>query len=120
MDTVDRIFSLLDESGMEQKDFARKIKQTPQVVSTWRTRRAMSYTKYISLIADVLNTTTEYLLTGEGSKTKASLPATEKISKAATPESSGLADEFARIFVQLTPENQNMIIAEMLKRQREQ
>ncbi|WP_369284003.1 hypothetical protein [Oscillibacter sp. GMB15532] len=120
MDTVDRIFSLLDELGMEQKDFAEKIKQTPQVVSTWRTRRAKSYTKCISLIADVLNTTTEYLLTGEGPKTKSFPSATEKTSKATTPESSGLADEFARIFVQLTPENQNRIIAEMLKRQREQ
>jgi len=43
-----------------------------------------------------------------------------KNSKAATPEGSGLTEEFARIFVQLTPENQNKIIAEMLKRQRNQ
>ncbi len=40
--------------------------------------------------------------------------------KAAAPEGSGLSEEFARIFGNLTPENQNKIIAEMLKRQREQ
>lgn len=40
--------------------------------------------------------------------------------KAAAPKSSGLSEEFARIFDGLTPENQNKIIAEMLKRQREQ
>ena len=40
--------------------------------------------------------------------------------KAAAPKSSGLSEEFARIFDGLTPENQNQIIAEMLKRQREQ
>ena len=40
--------------------------------------------------------------------------------KAADPKTSGLNEEFARLFVALTPENQNKIIAEMLKRQREQ
>lgn len=40
--------------------------------------------------------------------------------KAAAPEGSGLCEEFARIFGDLTPENQNAIIAEMLRRQREQ
>ena len=40
--------------------------------------------------------------------------------KTAAQEGSGLHEEFARIFGTLTPENQNRIIAEMLKRQREQ
>ena len=40
--------------------------------------------------------------------------------KTAAPEGSGLSEEFARIFAGLTPENQNVIIAEMLRRQREQ
>lgn len=40
--------------------------------------------------------------------------------KAAAPEGSGLSEEFARIFSGLTPENQNVIIAEMLRRRREQ
>ena len=40
--------------------------------------------------------------------------------KAATQEGSGQYEEFARLFESLTPENQNRIIAEMLKRQREQ
>ena len=40
--------------------------------------------------------------------------------KTAAPEGSGLSEEFARIFSGLTPENQNKIISEMLRRQREQ
>lgn len=40
--------------------------------------------------------------------------------KTAAPEGSGLSEEFARIFLGLTPENQNVIIAEMLRLQREQ
>lgn len=43
-----------------------------------------------------------------------------KNAKAAAPEGSGLSEEFARIFQGLTPENQNKIISEMLRRQREQ
>ena len=40
--------------------------------------------------------------------------------KAAAPEGSGQYEDFARIFKELTPENQNKIIAEMLRRAREQ
>ena len=40
--------------------------------------------------------------------------------KAAAPEGSGQYEEFARIFKELTPENQNKIIAEMLRRARAQ
>lgn len=46
--------------------------------------------------------------------------AAEENAKTAAPEGSGLSEEFARIFSGLTPENQNVIIAEMLRRQREQ
>ena len=40
--------------------------------------------------------------------------------KAAAPEGSGQYEEFARIFMDLTPENRNEIVAEMLRRKREQ
>lgn len=62
----------------------------------------------VQLLAQYLGCTVSDLL-GEGEN-----------AKAAAPEGSGLSEEFARIFGNLTPENQNKIIAEMLKRQREQ
>lgn len=68
MDTADRIFDLLDRSGMEQKQFAELIGTTDKVVSKWRTSGLMSYRKYLVQIADVLGTTVEYLLTGETKK----------------------------------------------------
>lgn len=120
LDARDRIFDLIDECGMEQQEFAQQIGTNKHVVSKWRTGDLKSYRKYLPQIAEVLNTTTEYLLTGEGPKTKAPRIIVEIPSKAATPEGSGLTDEFARIFAQLTPENQNRIIAEVLKRQRNQ
>lgn len=61
----------------------------------------------VQLLAQYLGCTVSDLL-GEGN------------AKAAAPEGSGLSEEFARIFQGLTPENQNKIISEMLRRQREQ
>lgn len=43
-----------------------------------------------------------------------------KITQAADPKADDLCQEFARLFTSLSPENQNIVIAEMLKRQREQ
>lgn len=62
----------------------------------------------VQMLAQYLGCTVSDLLGEEGN------------AKAAAPEGSGLSEEFARIFENLTPENQNKIIAEMLKRQREQ
>lgn len=62
----------------------------------------------VQMLAQYLGCTVSDLL-GEGEN-----------AKAAALEGSGLSEEFARIFGNLTPENQNKIIAEMLKRQREQ
>lgn len=45
---------------------------------------------------------------------------TTKITQAADPKADDLCQEFARLFTSLSPENQNKVIAEMLKRQREQ
>ena len=106
MDAVDRLFSLVDAKYKEQKDFAADIDVVPQLVSAWRKRTSKSYTKYLPQITAVLGTTAEYILTG-----KESSPA---------PEETGLAQEFARIFAELTPQAQTEILAEMLRRRREQ
>lgn len=65
MDTADRIFDLLDRSGMEQKKFAELIGSTDKVVSKWRTAGLKSYRKYLPQIAEVLGTSVEFLLTGK-------------------------------------------------------
>ena len=70
MDTVDRIFELADQKFKEQKDFAAALGLIPQRVSAWRRKTSASYTKYLPQIAEVLGTTTEYLLTGSGPKQK--------------------------------------------------
>lgn len=66
VETSDRIFTLLDEKGIEQKKFATLVGTTDKTVSAWRTGRSKSYVKYISKIAEVLGTTTDYLTAGRG------------------------------------------------------
>ena len=68
MDTADRIFALLDQSGIEQKKFAEEIGATDRIVSKWRTAGLKSYRKYLPQIASFLGTSVEYLLTGDEKK----------------------------------------------------
>ena len=71
MDLMTRIFELVDAAHMEQKQFAALLGTTDKTVSAWRTGRSKSYSKYLPQIADVLDTTAEYLLTGNGPKKRA-------------------------------------------------
>lgn len=65
MDTITiRIFTLLEQQRLEQKEFANKLGLSDKVVSAWKTGRAKSYTKYLPTIAQVLGTTVEYLVSG--------------------------------------------------------
>lgn len=100
MDTAERIFDLLDRSGMEQKKFAELIGATDKIVSKWRTSGLKSYRKYLPQIADVLGTTVEYLLTG-----KKEAPAAE--------DGSERKKEFIELFMKLTPEQQDMFLAQL-------
>ena len=68
MDTVDRLFELVDQKFKEQKDFAAAIGVPPSRVSEWRKRKSASFHRCLPQISVALDTTTEYLLTGEGPK----------------------------------------------------
>ena len=72
MDIIDRIFELVDKQFKEQKDFAAAVGVSDDTVSDWRRRKSASCTKskHLTRIAEVLGTTTEYLLTGNGPKYK--------------------------------------------------
>lgn len=100
MDTAERIFLLLDQSGMEQKKFAELIGATDKIVSKWRTSGLKSYRKYLPQIADTLGTSVEYLVTGEKKA-----PAGQ--------EADGREKEYVQLFKKLTPEEQDLVIAQL-------
>lgn len=102
MDTVDRIFDLLDKTTMEQQEFAAMVGVSDDTASNWRRRKSGSYAKKIAKIAEVLNTTPEYLLTGkEGRQEITNNP---------------MWDAAKEIFVRLSPEQQLEYIVDMAKK----
>lgn len=62
MDTITKIFALLKERGLSQKQFAEYLNVKPQVVSDWKAGRNNSYMGLISKIAQYLGVSTDYLL----------------------------------------------------------
>lgn len=53
--SAEKIFDLIRERGIEQKEFARRIGVSDKTVSAWKTGRARSYTKYLVEIAEALS-----------------------------------------------------------------
>lgn len=83
LDIANRIFALLEKKGIEQKQFAVLLGTTDKTVSAWKTGRSKSYTKCMPQIAEILGTTVEYLLTGNGPKMKiasADVPESDTVS----------------------------------------
>ena len=96
MDTVDRIFDLVDQQYKEQRDFARAIGVTPSIVSEWRRRKSASFHKRLPQIAATLGTTAEYLLTGQ-----------EPVSAATAPEHTAVPEPSAH--PPLAPEGRELL-----------
>lgn len=106
MDTARRIFELVDSQFKEQKEFASTIGVSDKIVSQWRVGTTKSYRKRLTQIADALGTTTEYLLTGTGPKTR----------DPAGQEASEVKQEFMELFSRLSPEEQAREIAYLRER----
>lgn len=104
MDTVDRIFELVDKKYKEQRDFAKEISVTPSVVSEWRRRKSSSYRRIFPTVANALDTTVQWLATGEGPKTRA-----EALSRAPTIGLSQTALLVAKAYDQAGPGIQESI-----------
>ena len=100
MDIVDRIFLLADKLYSEQRNFAADLGIPASRISEWRRRKSASYNKRLPEIAAVLNTSVEYLLTGE-ERTPADQPA------------NGREEEFVQLFGQLTPDQQELVLAQL-------
>lgn len=64
-DIMFRILKLMKEKGMDQKTFAKAIGIRPQAITEWKNGTTSSYTKYIDRIAEVLDTTVNYLRYGD-------------------------------------------------------
>ena len=68
---VSRINGLLAEKGISKRDFYRDCGITSASYSSWNTGKTTPRMKNLEVIANYLETTTDYLLTGLGEKEKA-------------------------------------------------
>ena len=109
MDSRERIFAVLDELNMEQKELARLLEIPADTVSAWRRKKSASYTKYLPQIAEALGTTTEYLLTGNGPKKK---PAPAKLSPSDTISEEDIKAAFFEGAEDLTKEEMDALWAD--------
>lgn len=64
----DRIFALLKDSNLSQKEFADILQVSPQTITDWKKGKSNSFTGKIGPICAALHTTVSWLLTGEGIK----------------------------------------------------
>ena len=63
-----RIFDLLKEQNISQKEFAEMLHTPAQTITDWKKGKSNSFVRNLSPIADILHTTTSWLFFGEGIK----------------------------------------------------
>lgn len=65
MTITERIFVILAQKGLSQKEFAKKIEVNEKTVSAWKKNNSLPPADKISIISDYLEVSVDYLLTGE-------------------------------------------------------
>ncbi len=111
-----KISDLCAQSGLTIRKMCTDLNIRQSVLSDLKAGRTKKLsTETLSKIATYFNVPMDDLLGRTVSDSD-----TVQSRQAAAPKDSGLPEEFARLFMSLSPENQNAVIAEMLKRQREQ
>ena len=90
---VRRINSILSEKGIQKQTFFADCGITSSAFSQWATEKTSPRMKKLKEIADYLQTTPEYLLSGSGQK-----------EKPAPSEGDGLVSEWSTAWDQATPE----------------
>lgn len=62
MSTIDKIISLLEKKGKNQKELTDFLGIEKSVFTAWKNGKSQSYNKYLSKIAEFLNVSTDHLL----------------------------------------------------------
>lgn len=67
-ETRKRIFDLLDERGMSQKEFAKRLNVSSQTITDWKKEKSNSFMQKLEHISQTLHTTPGWLFFGSGTK----------------------------------------------------
>ncbi|MGO5022067.1 helix-turn-helix domain-containing protein [Lawsonibacter sp. LCP25S3_G6] len=63
-----RIFQLLDEQKISQKEFAKMIRVSPQTITDWKKGKSQSFSSMLGTIAKALGTSPVWIFAGTGDK----------------------------------------------------
>ena len=74
----DRIFTLLKERRISQKELARRIQVSPQTITDWKKGNSPSFASMIGTLSIALNTTPGWLSSGQGQKDMSEVQREEK------------------------------------------
>ena len=135
----ERLFSMLESEGITQKEFSERLGVSNQTITDWKKGKSRTFTQKLPLIASILHCDLNWLVDGSGtSKPKnadeafdrlldiahesrfikydgthiSSTPVGEE-KKPAAEDGSEREKEFVQLFQKLTPEQQDMILAQL-------
>ena len=115
---LQRLNGLIASHGITKNRFLMELGLNRNAFNNWEYRGTVPSGDTLAKIADYFGVTVDYLLGRTDEKIEILKPTQEK--ETTTAKDGGLLEEFGRIFDTLTPENQNAVIAEMLRRLRNQ
>ena len=111
---------LMEYYGVSNYRLAKYISTSQTSVKNWLSADCLPHSKTQKQIAELFGVTVDELLADAHPHIKGEHVLPPKAEKSPPPEEGGLTQEFARIFDQLSPQAKNEIIAEMLRRQRQE
>ena len=115
MNTVEKIIFLIQQRGIEQKQFANDIGISQQAISEWKSGKTQSYKKHIDKIAEYFNVSVDYLLERtddpapknyiNGNNNIQAINNGKNLTVNTTTKSNDLIEDFMKIFDGLSSEN---------------
>lgn len=103
MDVLNRIMELLERNDRSQKELMDYLGIKKSAFTDWKAGKSRSYLKYASEIAAYFGVTTDYLLRGE----------TDTPKKPAGNKADELDQEFSDLIAQLSPEQRELVKAQI-------
>lgn len=107
MNIIQRIISQMEEKSIAYDEFARYLQINPSTLSTWKKRNTDPPAKLLPLIAQRLNVTIDYLITGNTDK---------KLSS--NPSSTNNDHKLIQLYKQLDLEGQMLVLATAIEEYR--
>ena len=108
---MEQLKILRKKTGLTQAEVATKLGIDRSTYAKYETGQSEPNFEMLAKIAELYEASLDYIINGVEHNSR-------NAERAATPEGSSSSEEFARLFSGLAPEDQNAVIAEMLRRGR--